>query len=191
MSFRIKALIVAAAAAALLVPAQAFASSAGFDVVIGPDTQAPEATQPSGGDREQESPSQSAAPDTGNPASTATHPDSFVVDENRRIAEGVYAGSINLGGMTPAQAREAIGEFYSNVADARFSFEASAGTVYDTTLGDLGFRYDDSGVVEEAAYLGQYGLLTKRSGPLSAAPSLRMTPRQRAPRSPGRTASSS
>ena len=148
MRFNIKKLFIPMAAAAVIfTPAAVLATSAGFDITIG----AAVPTSPA-----------AEEPTEASPTNDFSHPSDFIADDSIRIAEGVYAGSINLGGMSPSQAREAVEEFYSNAANSRFSFEVSAGTVYNTTLKDLGFTYDTTGVVEEAAYLGQFGLLTER-----------------------------
>ncbi len=153
MTFNIKRFLAAAGVCAvIMIPTAALATSAGFDITIGVGTQPAEPPSESPeGDGQQT-----------NQGGVFTHPGGFKADESVKIAEGVYAGSINLGGLTPSQAREAIEEFYANARNARFSFEVSAGTVYNTTLEALGFSYDTTGVVEEAAFLGQYGLLTQR-----------------------------
>ena len=48
------------------------------------------------------------------------------VDENAKIPDGVYAGSISLGGLTVAQAREAINDYYKNISSSTFTVDASS-----------------------------------------------------------------
>ena len=83
------------------------------------------------------------------------------VDENAKIPDGVYAGSISLGGLTVAQAREAINDYYKNISSSTFTVDTNGKKIL-TTLDELGFTYDAGTIVEEACTIGQYGGLISR-----------------------------
>ncbi len=78
------------------------------------------------------------------------------VDENAKIPDGVYAGSISLGGLTVAQAREAINDYYKNISSSTFTVDANGKKIL-TTLDEFGFTYDAGTIVEEACTISQCG----------------------------------
>ena len=93
-------------------------------------------------------------------------PENLEIDETILIADGIYAGSedgemISLGGMNAKQAAEAIFNLYDGIAGDTFTISAGDQT-FTTTLYDLGFTFDTSGMVEESVFLGQYGGLIRR-----------------------------
>jgi len=90
-----------------------------------------------------------------------TRPEDWVPDDSVVIADGISVSGISLSGMRPSEAVSALTDFYENVSTSPFCFRAS-GKVYNTTLEALGFSYDIAGIVEDAAYAGQYGPLIHR-----------------------------
>lgn len=93
-------------------------------------------------------------------------PENLEIDESILIADGIYAGSengemIHLGGLNAKQAAEAIFDMYESLGREPFTVTAGDQT-FVTTLDDLGFTYDTSGMVEESVFLGQYGGLIRR-----------------------------
>ncbi len=93
-------------------------------------------------------------------------PENLEIDESILIADGIYAGSedgemIPLGGLNAKQAAQAIFDLYDGLGKEPFTVTAGDQS-FVTTLNDLGFSYDTSGMVEEAVFLGQYGGLIKR-----------------------------
>ena len=93
-------------------------------------------------------------------------PENLEIDESILIADGIYAGSengemIHLGGMNAKQAAEAIFDLYDSLSKEPFTVTAG-GQDFTTTLEDLGFVFDTSGMVEESVFLGQYGGLIRR-----------------------------
>ena len=90
-----------------------------------------------------------------------SHPEDLVLDDSIVIADGIYADGINLGGLNPAAAQEAIDDYYSAIGESEFTIAAGKET-FHTTLNELGFTYNSDGIVKEAAFLGQYGSLVDR-----------------------------
>ena len=96
----------------------------------------------------------------------SVRPENLEIDPDIQIADGIYAGSeegemISLAGMNAAQAGQAIAELYDRLASDTFTV-TGGGETFSTTLYDLGFTCDLSGMVEEAVFLGQYGGLIRR-----------------------------
>lgn len=92
---------------------------------------------------------------------TAADTDTAQPDNGVRIPDGVYAENISLSGLTQTEAQEAINDYYQNVGSSAFTVDVN-GQKVQTTLNDLGFTYDTTGLVEEASRLGQYGGLIQR-----------------------------
>ena len=113
-----------------------------------------ESTEESTEDQESEKPSHSQ------------RPENLEIDETILIADGIYAGSeegemISLGGMNAKEAAAAIFDLYDGIGKDTFTVTAGDQN-FTTTLYDLGFSFDTSGMVEESVFLGQYGGLIKR-----------------------------
>lgn len=83
------------------------------------------------------------------------------LDDSIIISTGIYAGPVSLGGMTPTQAKEALGDYLDNVMGSPFTIKKGE-NAYTTTLTDMGFSYNTDVVLQEAAFIGQHGLLVQR-----------------------------
>ncbi len=84
-----------------------------------------------------------------------------VLDESTVILEGVYAGALDLSGMTIAEATASITTYMDSLGDEVLTVQLGSAT-FTTTLSELGFSYDLTNVVENAATLGQEGGLIQR-----------------------------
>ena len=92
---------------------------------------------------------------------TFSHPEDLVLNDSIVIADGIYAEDINLSGLNPTEAQEAIDDYYRAVGESEFTITAGKET-FHPTLNDLGFTYHTDGIVKEASFLGQYGQLIDR-----------------------------
>lgn len=83
------------------------------------------------------------------------------IDE-RRIPDGIYAGDIDLGGMTPAEAEQAVNAYISQLAQSPVTLSASGEQVVETTAGGLGIRWANPEILEQAADVGRKGNIVRR-----------------------------
>lgn len=78
------------------------------------------------------------------------------------IKNGIYAGQIDLSGMTEGQARAAVEAFVSQISRVEVTLEAAAGKHVTVTAGELGLAWANPGLVSEAASLGTRGNVIER-----------------------------
>lgn len=88
-------------------------------------------------------------------------PVSMRADEADRIAEGVYIGSIYVGGMTADEAAEAVEAYMNEVADAELTLVAGERSTV-VSAKELGIEFSDMSVIEEAMDVTKSGNLIKR-----------------------------
>ena len=81
--------------------------------------------------------------------------------EDGVIVDGVYAGNINLSGLTAKEAEKAIQDYISELEDK--SVTMVTGKHEDTfKLGDIGIKWSNSEILDEAVGLGKSGNLIAR-----------------------------
>lgn len=85
----------------------------------------------------------------------------YAKEDSDRIVEGVYIGTIDVGGMTKEEAKAAIDEYVENLQDAVFTLEAASGSI-DVSAADMGVSCTEDSVVEEALEVCKGGSLIKR-----------------------------
>jgi vancomycin resistance protein YoaR len=81
--------------------------------------------------------------------------------EESRIAEGVYIGSVNVGGMTEKEAKTAIDEYLDSLSDVTFTFTGPNGSM-QATAAEMGLTADAADAVDEALTIAQGGNLINR-----------------------------
>ena len=81
--------------------------------------------------------------------------------DDTRIADGIYIGSINVGGMTEEEAKEAIDSYAQSVDEAVFTLSANGKSV-NITAKELGITFQSSSALKEAFAVGKSGNLIKR-----------------------------
>ncbi|SKB54486.1 Vancomycin resistance protein YoaR, contains peptidoglycan-binding and VanW domains [Lachnospiraceae bacterium] len=86
---------------------------------------------------------------------------------NAVIHEGVYAGDINLSGMTAAQAEKAIESYVDEMKCAQLTLNCVSGNSVTISGNSLGISWDNQDIVKEAVALGKSGSLIKRFKELS------------------------
>ena len=77
------------------------------------------------------------------------------------INKGVYIGSVDVSGMTKEQAEEAVKGEVSKMESASITLQVGTDTA-TATAGELGAKWANTDVVEQALELGKAGNLIKR-----------------------------
>ena len=79
-----------------------------------------------------------------------------------KIEEGVYAGEINLSGMTESQAEEVVQDYVDSLMDADVSLVCVDGNTANVKARELGITWGNTTLTHEAAGIGKSGGLIKR-----------------------------
>lgn len=74
-----------------------------------------------------------------------------------KIESGIYAEDINLSGMTTTEAKDTIEEYVKSFGDAEIILNAVDGGTIVTTASDLGLKWGNSNVLDDAANFGRDG----------------------------------
>ena len=77
------------------------------------------------------------------------------------IADGVYIGSIDVGGMTVDEAQSAVDDYVSNLMDTTFTLKGYDGEI-EVTAEDMGLHADNADVAERAYAVTHTGSLINR-----------------------------
>ena len=91
----------------------------------------------------------------------AFSPASVWASEEERIAEGVYIGSIDVGGMTEQEAADAVNAYVENAGEYVFTLTAGESRV-QVKASELAVSFTDMNAVQEAMDVGKSGNLIKR-----------------------------
>ena len=78
------------------------------------------------------------------------------------IKTGIYAGDINLSGMTQDQASAAVEEFVGSLEEIEIVLVAAGGNQVTVTAGELGVAWNNPELVTEAVELGTKGNVIER-----------------------------
>lgn len=81
--------------------------------------------------------------------------------ENATIADGIYIGSVNVGGMTEEEALEAVDLYIANALDAEFTLTVDEKEIC-ISAEDINLRFEESFAVQEAINIGRSGSLIQR-----------------------------
>lgn len=90
-----------------------------------------------------------------------TGPAGVKADEGERIAERVYIGSIDVGGMTEAEAQAAVDRYVSEAGNAVFTLSVGDKNI-QAKASELGVRFTNHNVIRQAVDVGRSGNLIKR-----------------------------
>ena len=82
--------------------------------------------------------------------------------EEERIKTGVYAGEVNLSGMTKAEAEAAVEEYVQGLEAVEITLVAAAQHQVTVTAGELGITWANPELTEEAVTLGIHGNVVQR-----------------------------
>lgn len=78
------------------------------------------------------------------------------------IKNGIFAGHINLSGMTEDQASAVVEDFIEQLSQVEITMEAAAGSQVVVTAGELGLTWENPELVSEAVLLGTQGNVIER-----------------------------
>ena len=79
-----------------------------------------------------------------------------------RIKDGVYAGTLDLSGLTAEEARSEISNYVNSLKSTALTLAAPNDNFVTVTLGELGLSWRNEEIAEEAAALGTKGNIIKR-----------------------------
>lgn len=79
----------------------------------------------------------------------------------RLIADNIYIGDIAVGGMTEAQANEAVESYVESLGDKQFTLTVDDQSV-TATAADMGITWSNPVIVKDAAGVGRTGNLIER-----------------------------
>jgi len=77
------------------------------------------------------------------------------------IIEGIYVGTVNIGGMTRKEANAAVDKYVSNFTDKEVTISVNHNKV-TTTVGNLGYIWTNSKVTKEAVKIAKTGNIVNR-----------------------------
>ena len=78
------------------------------------------------------------------------------------IKDGIYAGEVDLSGMTGQEAEEAINAYVSSLQEVELIFMAAADHPVSVTAGELGIAWSNPELVAEALEVGTRGNVIER-----------------------------
>lgn len=82
-------------------------------------------------------------------------------EKDNTICQGVYIDEVNVSGMTKDEAQAAVDEFIDGLRNKGIAITVNDNIVY-TTMGDLGYTYEENDAIDQALALGKSGNLIKR-----------------------------
>lgn len=82
--------------------------------------------------------------------------------DDGRIKEGIFAGKINLSGMSETEASSAVERYIKDIRNVPITLEAVSGNQVTVTAGELGVSWQNTEILKEAAALGRKGNVVKR-----------------------------
>ncbi len=78
------------------------------------------------------------------------------------IEKGVFIGDIDVSGMTTLEAEAAVNEYVDSLKQKEITWNALNNNTVTVTAGDLGMKWQNKNVVDEAAQLGKAGNIVQR-----------------------------
>lgn len=77
--------------------------------------------------------------------------------EEEKIESGIYADQINLSGMTVSEARNAVQDYVDSFGDIQITLHAVDDQAIVTTASEVGLKWANPEIIEEAAGIGKDG----------------------------------
>ena len=78
-----------------------------------------------------------------------------------KIESGIYVNDMNLSGMTVAEAKSMIEEYVNSFGSAEITLNAVEGGTIATTASELGLKWGNETILDEAANFGRDGDLLR------------------------------
>ncbi|BCJ92655.1 exported protein [Anaerocolumna cellulosilytica] len=85
----------------------------------------------------------------------------LAASEEETITKGVYIDSVDIGGMTKVQAKEAVDQYIDDLKIKKITITVDDASE-ESTLEDLGLHYKDNNYLDDALLIGKSGNLIKR-----------------------------
>ena len=82
-------------------------------------------------------------------------------DTDLTIADGIYIGEVNVGGMTAVEAEDAVNDYVQSLSDETVTLSVNGNTL-EPTVEALGLDEDVETTVSEAVNYGRTGNLVER-----------------------------
>ena len=79
------------------------------------------------------------------------------VNAEEKIETGIYADEVNISGMTVSEARNAVQEYVDSFGDVQITLHAVDDQAIVTTASEVGLKWANPEIIEEAAGLGKDG----------------------------------
>ncbi len=86
----------------------------------------------------------------------------YVVNDDGKIKNGVYAGSINLSGMTSDEARNAVTKYIAGLSNKTVQLNTVNDNFVEASAGSLGLTWKNPEIIDEATALGREGNVVAR-----------------------------
>jgi len=84
------------------------------------------------------------------------------INDDGCIKTGIYAGDIDLSGMSADQARQAVESYISSVSDKSIALKAVDDNEVVVTAKEMGLYWKNPEIIDEAVSLGRVGNIVKR-----------------------------
>ena len=95
-------------------------------------------------------------------AGSSTNAYAFKASDDGKIHSGVFAGEIDLSGMTEEEAERAVSQYVEGLKSTEITLNAVGGNSVSVQAGTLGLAWDNKEIIEEAAGLGREGNVVQR-----------------------------
>ena len=82
--------------------------------------------------------------------------------DNDQIHNGIYVESIDVSGMTKDQAVAAVNSYVNSLKDKEIELKAVEDGTVTVTAGELGLKWDNDDIIDDAAGLGREGNIVQR-----------------------------
>ena len=79
------------------------------------------------------------------------------VNAEEKIESGIYVDEVNISGMTVSEARNAVQEYVDSFGDVQITLHAVDDQAIVTTASEVGLKWANPEIIEEAAGLGKDG----------------------------------
>lgn len=86
----------------------------------------------------------------------------YAIQPDAGICNGVYAGTIDLSGMTAAEAESAVAAYIESCAEVPITLQEGENDTVTVSASELGLTWENPEIIEEAAGIGKKGNIVKR-----------------------------
>ena len=94
-------------------------------------------------------------------------PDKSAGKSGGTINEGVFAGSVDLSGLSETEAMTAVNNYVTSLGDAQITLNCVSGNQVTVPVSSFGLHWENTGIITDALSLGQTGNVIKRFKELS------------------------